>query len=113
MDFFPLFLLCLLHVSLTLLLPYPTPLQILLLPYPTPLQILLLPYPTPLQIVPWLPWVTYMNLLGNAIQIPYAIGETILGVFAYFIRDYVTLQWVMSALMFLQVMGHSSMASAH
>ena len=34
---------------------------------------------------------------------PYAIGETILGIFAIFIRDYVTLQWVMSVICFIQV----------
>ena len=55
------------------------------------------------QIVKWMPWITYKNLLGNTIQIPYAIGETILGIFAIFIRDYVTLQWVMSAVCFIQV----------
>ena len=34
---------------------------------------------------------------------PYAIGETILGIFAIFIRDYVTLQWVMSVVCFIQI----------
>ena len=34
---------------------------------------------------------------------PYAVGEMVLGLFAYFIRDYVTLQWVMSAICFLQL----------
>ena len=34
---------------------------------------------------------------------PYAVGEMVLGLFAFFIRDYVTLQWVMSALCFLQL----------
>ena len=28
--------------------------------------------------MPWLPWVTYKNLLGNLVQVPYAIGETII-----------------------------------
>ena len=56
-----------------------------------------------LQIVPWLPWLTYKNLLGNTIQMPYAVGEMVLGVIAIFIRDYVTLQWVMSAICFIQV----------
>ena len=56
-----------------------------------------------IQIVPWLPWLTYKNLLGNTIQIPYAIGETILGIFAIFIRDYVTLQWVVSLVCFIQI----------
>ena len=56
-----------------------------------------------IQIVPWLPWLTYKNLLGNTIQMPYAIGETILGIFALFIRDYVTLQWVMSVVCYLQL----------
>ena len=28
-----------------------------------------------LQIVPWLPWVTYRNLMGNVVQIPYAVGH--------------------------------------
>ena len=56
-----------------------------------------------IQIVPWLPWLTYKNLLGNTIQMPYAIGETILGIFAIFIRDYVTLQWVMSVVCFIQI----------
>jgi len=55
------------------------------------------------EIVPWLPWLTYKNLLGNTIQVPYAIGETILGIFAIFIRDYVTLQWVMSMLCYIQL----------
>jgi len=55
------------------------------------------------EIVSWMPWITYKNFLGNTIQIPYAIGETILGIFAFFIRDYVTLQWVMSALCFVQI----------
>jgi MFS family permease len=62
------------------------------------------------EIVPWLPWVTYKNLMGNAIQVPYAIGEAILGVFAYFIRDYSTLQWVMSVCMLVQVGGVESCA---
>ena len=56
-----------------------------------------------IQIVPWLPWLTYKNLLGNTIQMPYAIGETILGIFAIFIRDYVTLQWVMSLVCYIQL----------
>ena len=34
---------------------------------------------------------------------PYAVGETILGIFAIFIRDYVTLQWVMSVVCYLQL----------
>ena len=34
---------------------------------------------------------------------PYAVGEMVLGLFAFFIRDYVTLQWVMSALCFIQL----------
>jgi len=55
------------------------------------------------EIVKWMPWITYKNLLGNTIQIPYAIGETILGIFTIFIRDYVTLQVVMSALCFIQI----------
>jgi len=55
------------------------------------------------EIVPWLPWVTYKNLLGNCIQMPYAVGEAILGVFAYFLRDYETLQWVMSVVMLVQL----------
>ena len=42
-------------------------------------------------------------MLGNTIQVPYAIGETILGIFAIFIRDYVTLQWVMSMLCYIQL----------
>lgn len=50
-----------------------------------------------------MPWLTYKNLLGNTIQMPYAIGETILGIFAIFIRDYVTLQWVMSVVCFIQI----------
>ena len=57
-----------------------------------------------IQIVPWLPWLTYKNLLGNTIQIPYAVGEIFLGVIAIFIRDYVTLQWVMSTICFMQVL---------
>ena len=56
-----------------------------------------------IQIVPWLPWLTYKNLLGNTIQMPYAVGEMVLGLFAFFIRDYVTLQWVMSAICFIQL----------
>jgi len=55
------------------------------------------------EIVPWLPWVTYRNLMGNVVQIPYAVGEAILGVFAIFIRDYVTLQWVMSVVTLVQI----------
>ena len=31
------------------------------------------------------------------------VGEAILGVFAIFIRDYVTLQWVMSVVTLVQV----------
>ena len=53
----------------------------------------------------WMPWITYKNLLGNTIQIPYAIGEAILGLFAIFIRDYVTLQLVMSLLCLIQVIA--------
>ena len=34
---------------------------------------------------------------------PYAVGEMVLGLFAFFIRDCVTLQWVMSALCFIQL----------
>ena len=68
--------------------------------------------------------------MGNVVQIPYAVGrhypfdagrdeydedddeeddndcqvgEAILGVFAIFIRDYVTLQWVMSVVTLVQV----------
>ena len=55
--------------------------------------------------MPWLPWVTYKNLMGNVVQVPYAVGEAILGVVAYFIRDYVTLQWVMSLAMLLLQVG--------
>jgi len=55
------------------------------------------------EIVPWLPWVTYRNLMGNVVQIPYAVGEAILGVFAIFIRDYFTLQWVMSVAILVQI----------
>ena len=33
----------------------------------------------------------------------YQVGEAILGVFAIFIRDYVTLQWVMSVVTLVQV----------
>ena len=50
-----------------------------------------------------MPWLTYKNLLGNTIQVPYALGETVLGIFAIFIRDYVTLQWVMSMVCFIQL----------
>merc|ERR1719411_829052 len=31
------------------------------------------------------------------------VGEMVLGLFAFFIRDYVTLQWVMSAICFIQL----------
>ena len=58
-----------------------------------------------LKIVKWLPWVNYKNLNGNVIQVPYAIGEALLGVVAYFLRNssYVTLQWTVSVACFIQV----------
>ena len=42
-------------------------------------------------------------MLGSAIQIPYALGQILIGVVALMIRDYVTLQWVMSLLCCLQL----------
>ena len=42
-------------------------------------------------------------MLGNTVQIPYAVGEMVLGLIAIFIRDYVTLQWVMSAICLIQL----------
>jgi len=54
------------------------------------------------KIVPCIPWVTIKGFHGNAIQIPYAIGGALLGLAAYFIRDYVMLQLVLSVIMFIQ-----------
>ena len=53
--------------------------------------------------VPWMPWLTYKCLLGTITSVPYALGEMIVGVFAIFIRDYVTLQWVMSLVCCIQL----------
>jgi len=57
------------------------------------------------EIVRWLPWVNYKNLNGNVIQVPYAIGEALLGLVAYFLRNssYVTLQWTVSVACFIQI----------
>jgi len=55
------------------------------------------------EMVSWLPWISKKTFYGNIVQIPYAIGETLLGIGAYFMRDYVTLQWVMSVILFIQV----------
>jgi len=57
------------------------------------------------EIVRWLPWVNYKNLNGNVIQVPYALGEALLGVVAYFLRNssYVTLQWTVSLACFIQI----------
>ena len=46
--------------------------------------------------------------MGNVVQVPYAVGEAILGVVAFFVRDYVSLQWVMSLAMLLMQVGRAA-----
>lgn len=51
-----------------------------------------------------LPWVTFKTLLANTITIPFALGEALVPVVALFIRDWVTLQWVISAALCLELL---------
>lgn len=46
--------------------------------------------------VPFLPWVTYNTLLANFISIPLACGESFISAMGYAIKDWRTLQWVVS-----------------
>merc|ERR1719422_249034 len=42
--------------------------------------------------VPFLPWVSYKNLLANYIHIPYSLGQTIVILMAYFFNEWRSLQ---------------------
>ena len=53
--------------------------------------------------VPFLPWVSWITLLGNLSQASFAVGETIVSIMAMLIRDWSTFQWIVSALTFLQL----------
>ena len=50
-----------------------------------------------------LPWVSYKALLANCIHIPYALGQALLTMLAYFIRDWRTLQMTMGLISLSQI----------
>jgi len=52
---------------------------------------------------PCIPFITQKSFYGNTIQIPYAIGGALLGLTAYFVRDYVTLQLCLSCAVLVQI----------